>query len=67
MQINEETGTCEVLLLLPILAPKVLMMRIVERVAAATMVRQTAGLTCFIPDAQNLGPSCMTELLEAFA
>ena len=46
MQINEETGTCEVLLLLPILAPKVLMMRIVERVAAATMVRQTAGLPC---------------------
>ena len=43
MQINEETGTCEVLLLLPILAPKILMMRIVERVAAATMIRQTPG------------------------
>lgn len=40
---SEEEGVCEATLTLPLQAPKLLMPELVQRVAAATMIRSTAG------------------------
>jgi hypothetical protein len=42
--VDYATHTCQVVVRLPLRAPKLLMLEVVERCAAATMVRETPGI-----------------------
>ena len=49
LQVDEEQGLCQAQVVLPLTAPKIPLARIVERVAATTMIRETKGELCQLP------------------
>lgn len=58
---------CEVAIVLPLSAPKMLMLELVERVAAATLVRHTPGIhKCYVVEARQAGevPKVQTDGLN---
>ena len=44
VQVDQEQGICQATVTLPLNAPKVPVARVVERIAATTMVRETRGM-----------------------